>query len=273
MEKIKKIINKWNPIYETRKFKETIEKLYKDPRVIPFIYTNIYNRVVKAGLTKRNVWGLLILKGPRRIGKTTLLFYIVNRLLNDIKRRFVKLRKIDILYLSLDDKDLDSNVLEEILINFLNKKGKKLILLDEASFIPEWNIILKNLIDRGLTRDSIIIVTGSYGVDLEESERLLYGRYGNLYSLKKSLKSGPFQFFFPIRFSELISRFRVYEELKDFLIESGLINNKSLPNIRENVLEVLSSKYSDIYSLSSINNHTLKTIKTFFNAFILTGGF
>ena len=72
---------------------------------------------------------------------------------------------------------------------YLNRKGKKVILLDEASFIPEWNKIIKNFIDRGLTQNAVVIVTGSYGVDLEEAERLFYGRTGNVYILDRGLKS------------------------------------------------------------------------------------
>jgi len=188
-EKIKNIINKWNPIMEKPKYEELIKELYSRPKVIPFIYKYIYNKVVKLALENENTWGLLVIKGPRRIGKTTLLYYIVKRILDDVENGKLSINTENILYLSLDDQDLNKEILEILLEMYLNRKGKKVILLDEASFIPEWNKIIKNFIDRGLTQNAVVIVTGSYGVDLEEAERLFYGRTGNVYILDRGLKS------------------------------------------------------------------------------------
>jgi len=271
---INKIINRWNPITEKSKFKELIEELNSKPVIIPFIYKSIYNRVVKLALKNRNVWGLLVIKGPRRIGKTTLLFYIVKRILDDIEKGEIDADiKKNILYLSLDDKDLNADILEQILEIYFSKKGSKVILLDEASFIPEWNKIIKNFIDRGLIRESIIIITGSYGVDLEEAERLLYGRTGNIYSLKGSLKSGAFQFLFPLRFSEMIIEFDVYNKLKEFLKNKNIIKDTKLPIVREIILNKLIKKNEDISFLEEINDDILSILSKFFEIFILTGGF
>lgn len=272
-EKIKRIINKWNPIIENPKYKELINELYSKPKIIPFIYKNIYNKVVKLALKNENTWSILAIKGPRRIGKTTLLYYIVKRILKDIEKKEIEIDTKNILYLSLDDKDLNADTIENILDIYLSKKGKKVILLDEASFIPEWNKIIKNFIDRGLTQNSIIIVTGSYGVDLEEAERLLYGRTGNVYDIKGSLKSGAFQFLFPLRFPEIIGEFDIYNKLKEFLKNKNVIKNTKLPVIRELILSKLIKKKENISFLEEIDDYILNTLSKFFKIFILTGGF
>jgi len=273
-EKINRIISKWNPIVKYLKYRELIGELYLKPKIIPFIYRNIYNKVVKLALKNKNTWGILVIKGPRRIGKTTLLFYIVKRILDDIKKGEIDsdIRK-NILYLSLDDKDLNADILEQILEIFFSKKGSKVILLDEASFIPEWNKIIKNFIDRGLIKESTIIITGSYGVDLEEAERLLYGRTGNIYSLKGSLKSGAFQFLFPLKFSEMIIEFDVYNKLKGFLKNRNIIKDTKLPIIRETILNKLFKKNENIDFLEEIDDYILNALSEFFEVFILTGGF
>lgn len=272
-EEIEEIISKWNPIIETVAYKEFIKDLYSKPIIIPFIYREIYNKVVKPVLKNKDMWGLLIIKGPRRIGKTTLLYYIVNRIVKDVEKGEFNFDIKNILYLSLDYEKLDSNLFEKILETILNKKEKKVILLDEASFIPEWNKIVKSFIDRKLINDSIIIVTGSYGVDLKEAERLLYGRTGNVYTIKGSLKSGPFQFLFPIRFPEMIGEFEVYNKLKEFLKNKKIIKNTKLPTIREVILSKIIDKGEDISFLEEVDDYIKNTLSKFFEAFILTGGF
>lgn len=264
----KRIVDKWNPVTKSPDYNKKLDELlFSELKVIPFIYKVLYKKVIKLALIHENTWGLLVIKGPRRIGKTTLLYYLVYRALKDT------IDAKNILYLSLDDPNLDFKLLERILEQHLLKKGKKIVLLDEASFIPEWNRILKNLIDRGIVQDSIIVVTGSYGVDLEEAERLLYGRVGNVYNIRGSLKSGAFQFLFPLRFSEIVNEFEVCENLKSFLIKKNVAKRKTLPSIREGLLRNLVVKKEDISFLEEIDDVILNSLSSFFKTFVLTGGF
>jgi len=107
--------------------------------------------------------GLYILRGPRQIGKSTWLKTILSEYAN---------RKIPAFYLSCENIS-DFKELKEILDSI---KDRRLILLDEISFVPEWFRPIKNLLDSGDQR--IFVLTGSNTVDLRKGADRMPGRWG-----------------------------------------------------------------------------------------------
>lgn len=88
-----------------------------------------------------------MLKGPRRTGKTTIIYQMIDMLL----KTGVKAK--DILYLSFDD-PLLKLPLEDVFTAFEEIKGSELknfksfIFIDEAQFLPSWELTVKLYFDR-----------------------------------------------------------------------------------------------------------------------------
>lgn len=127
-------------------------------------------------------YGVLIIRGPRRIGKTSTLKYTIKRLIEegrDPKSFF---------YISLDEtaflEKLDSDILEEGIENIIKISATLrpiFIILDEVTFCRGWARAIKNLVDRGTIRSGIcLIATGSHSIDLSSAKSELSGRYGKL---------------------------------------------------------------------------------------------
>ncbi|WP_369819174.1 ATP-binding protein [Thermosipho sp. 1223] len=120
---------------------------------------------------------MYILRGPRQIGKTTVLKLLI--------RKLIKLGKnpVSILYVSLDMVE-DNKELLELLLNYFNfiesfgnkKEKTTYIFLDEISSVKDWQKAIKHLFDTGLLENSFVILTGSSAYDLKRSAERLPGR-------------------------------------------------------------------------------------------------
>ena len=123
---------------------------------------------------------ILTLRGPRRIGKTTVLKLIIKKLLLQ-----EKISASQIFYYSLDEVK-DFTELDEVLRFILEAgrekaKEKRLYLfLDEISFVKEWQRTVKQLADLGHFQNTTILLTGSSSVDLLFSSEQLPGRRGDI---------------------------------------------------------------------------------------------
>ena len=156
------------------------EGLFSPPKMYYFLQKNFFIKI----FDDPSDYGILIIKGPRRIGKTSTLKLIIDDMIKDghPKESFV--------YLSLDEDSFFAEVekkkrLKEILLNIIElykQEGKPLLLiLDEITFYKGWARVLKNLYDSGVIRNGIgVIATGSYSLDLSGAKRELSGRFGPL---------------------------------------------------------------------------------------------
>lgn len=105
----------------------------------------------------------VVLSGARRVGKTTILYQLINELLNK------KINKENIIYISLDNPVLKFGNLKEILdiyIQSLMPKGKIYIFLDEIQYSEDWNSWLKVFYDTN--KSWRIVATGSASPALEK---------------------------------------------------------------------------------------------------------
>lgn len=112
------------------------------------------------------------LRGPRRVGKTTLLMTEIRRLLGEgVPPR-------DILYYSFETEgrpaDIYVLVTEYRAMN--GGRGRKFIFLDEVTGIKNWDKGVKKLLDRGSLRNCTLVATGSHAADVASSAAQLYGR-------------------------------------------------------------------------------------------------
>lgn len=117
---------------------------------------------------------VLVIKGPRRVGKTTLVYQLVNALLNQKPGQ-------NILYLSFDDprlRDLDFGYL----LNFYETKILKkpveraniYFFLDEVQYLVNWPFLIKRYFDRHYSIK--FIVSGSSATLMKKGTESLAGR-------------------------------------------------------------------------------------------------
>lgn len=146
---------------------------------------------------------ILSIIGPRRVGKSTLIYQTIHHLLEEKK---VEPKRI--LFFSGDDPSLFfgendrlSNVLEvyfdEILEENIAKLSSKVyIFIDEVHFIKNWQKFLKVYFDRKYNIK--FIITGSSSLHLfKDSNESLLGRIENIYVL-------------PLTFAQFLNFYRTY---------------------------------------------------------------
>jgi len=115
-----------------------------------------------------------VLRGPRQVGKTTLIKELISRLIDEKKERN------QILYLSCEAIE-HFEILRDVLKNYLSDHSTlSYVFLDEISFIPEWQRAILWLFNTGLLKSSCLVLTGSNARDLKESAERLPGRRGEV---------------------------------------------------------------------------------------------
>jgi predicted AAA+ superfamily ATPase len=174
------------------------EGLYKHPKIYYYLEKEFFEPL----FSNDRAWGVLIIRGPRRIGKTSTLKYLIK---DYIQRGY---NSKSFIYLALDSdelfRDFDKRrylreLVDEIIRKFKKPNEPLIIILDEVTFYKGWARAIKNLIDSGSIGPGIaLIATGSYSLDLSSAKRELAGRFG---PLGERLRGE--QFFYPRRFIEM----------------------------------------------------------------------
>ncbi|MEO0094168.1 MAG: ATP-binding protein [candidate division WOR-3 bacterium] len=120
---------------------------------------------------------ILTLRGPRRIGKSTLLKLLIRDLL--LKR---KINRENVFFFPCDRLGTydDLYALISEYLNYIRPKSKQriFIFLDEISFVRDWPRGIKELVDAGKLKNATLLLTGSSTLDLKYSSERLPGRRG-----------------------------------------------------------------------------------------------
>ena len=197
------------------------ESLFHPPKS----YFTLRKHFINPLFENENNWGVLIVRGPRRIGKTSTLKYTIREM---IKEGYPK---ESFFYFSLDDEVLlgaleRKKMLKEFMTALINKYSlvkPLLIVLDEVTFYKGWGRAIKNLIDEGVVGKGIgVVLTGSYSLDLNSAKSELSGRCGPL----GEFFSGE-ELFFPRRFTEMADTV-LDEEFRTFMYNNLLSVGKRL---------------------------------------------
>lgn len=108
-----------------------------------------YEHIIEHLLSQREA---LLLEGPRRVGKTTLIYQTIDRLLNSVKPDHI-------LYVSVDDPYLNKETLFKDIQNYLEDSVAKqdlrntqetfYIFLDEVTALENWELYVKRYYDLG----------------------------------------------------------------------------------------------------------------------------
>lgn len=179
-------VEKHNPWWEEKK------KINEDLVLVEFYQQKykFFHPFIKHQFDKDAIF---IIRGPRRIGKTTLIKLIIKELLFN-----KKVNRKNIFFYPCD-RIVDFNSLYDLLINFLSRKerGRRYIFLDEITYVNEWQRAIKSLVDSGDLRSATLFLTGSNALDLKISSERLPGRRGREENLDIS--------FYPLNFSQFYS--------------------------------------------------------------------
>jgi len=117
------------------------------------------------------------LRGPRQVGKTTLLKLVMERLVREesVDPRAVLFFSCDLLRGPRELSDLVDTYLK-----WQDPFGlkRRYILLDEVSSVQDWAIGVRGLANRGRLRGCTMVLTGSQAIDVAQEVERLPGRRG-----------------------------------------------------------------------------------------------
>lgn len=134
------------------------------------------------------------LRGPRQVGKTTLIKNLIRELL-----LIKKIRPENIFFWSCErTKPEELNKILQTYFNWrVNDDNRKYIFLDEISSVKEWYREIVYFANKGNFENCSVIVTGSHSMDMKYSTEKMPGRRGG--------KDNPLdKILLPMKFSEFV---------------------------------------------------------------------
>lgn len=120
--------------------------------------------------------GILLIRGARQYGKSTWLEHMLKNTIIDFGPGTAFYLNGDAL---LEMHRLESAV-EDLLTAFDKHAKVRRIFIDEITAIPQWEMALKRMADRGILRGVLIVTTGSNASDIRRGAERLPGRKGRL---------------------------------------------------------------------------------------------
>ena len=260
IKEVREILKPYNPWWRDTGWHE------QDPLLLNF-QNSILKREprlyyhLRRYLTEPGAYGVITLRGPRRVGKTTLIKLLIKHLITE-----GNINPSSIFYVSLDYEGLSGIRLAKVLEAIAKWSfNDKYVFLDEASMYPGWAQALKNLYDMGLVEGGRmkIVAAGSHSMDLAEAASKLRGRQGKL---AQNLNLGGNLVHVPLRFSEVVEALR--PEINSFLS----LHRLRTPGVRFGLLKEL--KEGNIPQiLTEIYNEYFGFLQAMFEDYLIHGGY
>lgn len=232
-----------NNILKDQKLSKLSQLKYRwDPSMRRFIDLN--NDVIYA------------IRGPRQVGKTTMLKIIIQELLLQ-----KNIKPENIFFWSAERND--AKQLHDILNTYIGWRTRfpserKYLLIDEICSVENWPRELIYLANRGFLENCSVILTGSHSMDIKKSTELMPGRRGGKENepLNKIL--------IPMKFSEFVML--IWPEFKNILFEHELIKQTDR---KEKMLNLFDAKISEQITDLQIYK---KELDKLLDIYLLTGG-
>lgn len=198
---------------------------------------------------------LYSLRGPRQVGKSTLLKLII--------REELGVRKPSDIFYYACDLVTDAKNLYDIMESYLlwtQRQGteRKLIMLDEVSRVKEWEFAFKHLVDAYSLENKTFILTGSSSWDLKHGVERLPGRKGEITGEQNH------KILLPMKFAEYVQLRN--PEMHEIAKKMGLDGNERR---KEAFLDLISGNAEKW--LDPLLPHQQK-LDAIFDEYLLTGG-
>ena len=201
------------------------------------------------------------LRGPRQVGKTTLLKIMIR----DLLQKSVTPRAV--FYFTCDMITGHQELVDTIEKYFdfnehLTTSERRFIFIDEITSVKSWEKAIKYLVDANKLKNTTVILTGSHSMDIKYSTERLPGRRG-----ETDIRTGDTlnKILVPMKFSEYVET--VAPELKHEL--SNFFNLKK--DRRYDIIFNLFSGKVDTVLLDELRLYE-KEIKTLMDNYLVTGG-
>src|SRR3989344_6913911 len=206
-------IRKQNPWWESK------ERIEIDPKLRDFEASSVkwMPRLKKYIYLDKNA--VYSIRGPRQVGKTTLIKIIIKELLE-------KNESINIMYFACDllkDYQALNDLLDTYHTWIRNQiKGRIFIFLDEISSVKEWQKSIKFFIDSKGNSNITLLVTGSHTLDIKNSAERMPGRVGE----KEHVPTH--KILLPMKFAEYVEMRnpQLYNQFKSFELHVAQKRNK-----------------------------------------------
>jgi len=139
------------------------------------------------------------LRGPRQVGKTTLIKLKIRELIGSgIEPRRIFFWACDM----VDSHERLKSLITQY-IDWARAQGfveeRLYIFLDEISSVRDWQKAIKFLFDTGKLRNCTLVLTGSHSIDLRKATESLTGRRGEIEKLRDKM---PDKILLPMKFAE-----------------------------------------------------------------------
>jgi len=234
---------------------ENPENIETDPNIIQFEKSRFKWTPRIRHYIKLDNEAIYTLRGPRQVGKTTL----IKQMIRELLRKGVNQRRI--FYYSCDLIDSPSKLVETIQ-SYLQAtdyitEHHRYIFLDEISAVKDWQRGIKHLHDTGQLRKTCILMTGSHSLDIRKASERLPGRRGTgSNTLDKIL--------LPMKYAEYVEARD--KEMDKILEETGL---RKL-NKRKQIIEKLAKNQipTELKQLSLY----LDKLNKYLDDYLITGG-
>jgi hypothetical protein len=228
MENIIEILKKWNP------WEKEVETGIKRKSYIKKIYPYLERKEV------------IVLKGIRRSGKSTIVKQLINELINE------GISKKQILYLNLEEYNFANNLtielFEEVLKaykEYSKNKNRIYFFIDEIQKIPSWEKWIRTKYD--LNENIKFIITGSSASLLsKELSTLLTGRNISFIIM-------------PLSFNEFI-KFKKEENMEEYM-KFGGFPEIVLEKSEEKKTTILQQYFEDIVHKDIIDRYKIRNTK------------
>jgi predicted AAA+ superfamily ATPase len=180
-----------NPWWLNRK------EIEEDPRIVEWEASR-FKWTPRLGETFQ--WELdviYVLRGPRQVGKTTLMKLKIRELLGQgVDARHIFYWPCDLVE---GPERLVSIITSYQDFSRRDRTTRLYLILDEISAVRDWQKGIKSLYDAGKLRKCTLVLTGSHSIDLRKATETLARRRGEVDKLRDQL---PDKIFLPAKFSE-----------------------------------------------------------------------
>ncbi len=161
------------------------------------------------------------LRGPRQVGKTTMIKLQIRDFLAS------GISPWNILYYSLDIANAPQDVVDlvETYLSIsakMRESGRCYLFLDEVSSVPDWQKGIKWLVDNGMLKNCTVMVTGSQALNLVNAAERLPGRRG-------IIEGSHDKILLPMKFAEYAALMN--EKLEAAIDRNGLLSLKNRTDI------------------------------------------
>jgi len=205
------------------------------------------------------------LRGPRQVGKTTLLKLMIRCLIE----KGVDPRSI--LYISCESLSSWKEFRDVLKAFFsMSTETRTYLFLDEVTAISDWSRPVKYLYDVGILRNSFVILSGSHAIDLLTGVERLVGRRGEY------VKTPDFVLL-PMTFGEYIRAVdpKLYQNLiSGDPLDSLMIHHKAVKHHYENYIKAggFPQAQDSLLKLGHVKFHIIREFVNYIRQDITKGG-